>query len=170
MGPGPAVAQGPFGPRARLGPGPIGPRARLGPGPIWAPGPGQFLGTHFLKIFCKNPFRTPEGRFFRVLFFLRVSLETEGPGPQGGPVWSPAPGPVPWAHGPMSPCAHGPWAPEPMGPLNEPLGPGPMGPSHGGLIVPIIAIVALLPFLDPSSNAHCKMPTRVSSKGGHSRD
>ena len=32
--------------------------------------------------------------FFRVLFFLRVSLGTEGPGPQGGP--GPM-GPAPWA-------------------------------------------------------------------------
>ena len=42
----------------------------------------------------------PEGCFFWVLFFLRVSLQTEGPGPQGGPGPGPGPGPLPgpWPH------------------------------------------------------------------------
>ena len=102
-------------PRARLAQGPFGPiepRARLDPGPVWAQGPcgpraqGQF-GP------CRFVFRCPGGRFFWVLFFLRFSLETEGPGPQGGS--GPAPRPRagamdPWAHGPMSPWALGPWA------------------------------------------------------------
>ena len=60
-----------------------------------------------------------------VQFFLKVSWETEGPGPQGGP--GPGPGPRPWAHGPMSP-----WA-LPQGPFVWPMGPGRMGSLFGAI-------------------------------------
>ena len=125
------MGPGSIGPRAPLGPGPVwaqgtfGPRARLGPEPIWGPGPGQFLGVHFRTCFKKNNVRGPGGRFFRVLFFLRVSLETEGPGPQGGP--GPGPGP-----GPMGPEA-----------LYKPMGPGYSGP--------IIPLCGPAPFWLPMS-------------------
>ena len=66
-------------------------------------------------------FQGPEGRFFRVLFFLRVSLQTERPGPQGGPSPGPGPGPHARAHGPMDPA---PWALY-MGPWALYLGVGP---------------------------------------------
>ena len=57
-------------------------------------------------MFPKKAFPEPRGTFFLVLFLLRVSLETEGPGPQGGP----APGLGLWAHGPMSLWSLGPGA------------------------------------------------------------
>ena len=118
---------------------------QLGP-PIhrWVPkvhGPGAKSLGHgpFGPIF-----RGPEGRFFRVLFFLRVCLQTEGPGPQGGP--GPGPGPGPWPHGPgpiwprphIWPWPHMALAPYGPGPLYGPgpiYGPGPW--AQGPLIWPM---------------------------------
>ena len=63
-----------------------------------------------MKMYQKTFFKAPEGCFFRVLFFLRVSLQTEGPGPQGGPA---RPGPI-WPRPYMAPAIYGPgpiWPP-----------------------------------------------------------
>ena len=81
-----------------LGPGTIGPGQPRPIGPVWTQGrygPEPICtGSYFLKMPKKTHlFPSPEGPFFWMLFFLRVALETEGPGPHGGP--GPRPGPRP---------------------------------------------------------------------------
>ena len=77
---GKVCAQGQFWPRARL---------------------DLFLGAHSVNSFAKNILSGAHRAVFSgCCFFLRVSLQTEGPGPQGGP----GPGPQgPWTlpHGPF---------------------------------------------------------------------